>query len=130
MRPNHALAVARYRAKKDFTTIKVVFDPAPSWTHQRAYTYKALKSMKVKVEDKVLVVLPSGDLKVGRVVEVHPMPQITGKEAFDFKWIVQRIDLERHIKLTAQDAAFAEWVAEQDTKRLLKQSREFFKENG
>lgn len=117
MRPNHALARARYQKRKDFTTISVTFPRS-----YRYYTYKVLKSAKVKVGDRVVCRWPSGELVIGVVHDVHKMPMITGTEPFDFKWIVQKVDLTQYARLTKLDDDFKTSLEQRDLKRLLKES--------
>ena len=125
MRPNHALALARYQRRKDFTTVEV------QWKFgHRTYTYKALKSERLKVRDYVIVLWPTGDYAVAKVVAVHDKPNIKGTEPWDFKWIVQKIDVARHQRLTKMDHDFTAFVAAQDTERLLRQSLQFMRQAG
>lgn len=121
MRPNHALALMRYRKRKDFTTARVRFSSA------REFTYKVLRTAKLKAGDHVVVVFPTSEYGIGRVTEVHAQPQITGTEPWDFKWIVQRIDARAYTRLTEEDVEFNKYIAEQDTERLLQQSVDFMK---
>lgn len=120
MRPSHALARARYQKRKDFTTISVTFPRS-----YRHYTYKVLKSAKVKVGDRVVCQWPSGELVIGVVHNVHRVPLITGAEPFDFKWIVQKVDLTQHARLTKLDDDFKTFLEQRDLERLLKESVAF-----
>lgn len=131
MRPNHALAIARHRSRKDFTTIAVVFTSDDRFLRERnRYTYKVLRSARVKAGDNVVVQIPSGAYRVGVVSEVHKTPQITGQEPYDFKWIVQKVDPSTHTRLTNLDTEFKEYIANRDTERLLRESLDFLKKQG
>lgn len=126
MRPNHALALMRYRRRKDFTTATVAFNSRHG-TWGRPFTYKVLRDFKLKAGDTVVVVFPTSEFGLGKVVEVHAEPQITGTEPWDFKWIVQKVDPRTYMRLTEEDIEFNKYVAEQDTERLLQQSVDFMK---
>ncbi len=57
------------------------------------YTFKAETNANLQVGDFALV-HANDELKIVRVVEVHDTPQIDPEAHFQYKWVVQRIDLE------------------------------------
>jgi hypothetical protein len=103
-----------------YTTIKVSFsvsDNSPDTEHyvaptnhssQRAtYTYKIAKSVGIKVHDRCVVMVPGG-LKIVRVVKVDETPDIDIDAGHDYKWVVQKIDLEAYQAQIDKEKMFAD----------------------
>lgn len=125
MKPAHALAVTRYRMLRDFTTVHIQFAPG-----EKRYTYKALKSERIKKGDRVVVMLWDGEMRIVQVVRVDRKPKFDVKANWDYKWIVQKIDTARHQQLEREDRRFLAHISAQETKRLLQESVKFFKFKG
>lgn len=125
---HHAPDLARMKVgKKDFTTVGVVFRSAASSWASHLFTYKVLKRWGIKVGDRVIVEIPSGELRIVEVTQVHVKPQITGSERYRFKWIVQRINRTAYDHLTKIDNTVREQIEVQETERLLRESVKIFR---
>ena len=58
----------------------------------KLYTYKVPVNVELQEDDKVIVMLPNGALKVATVSQVHPTPQIQYGSDVKYSWIVQKVD--------------------------------------
>lgn len=125
---HHAPDLARMKVgKKDFTTVGVVFRSSASSWASHLFTYKVLKRWGIKVGDRVIVEIPSGELRIVEVTEVHAKPNITGSEKYKFKWIVQRINRTAYDYLTKMDQTIRDQIEAQETERLLRESTKIFR---
>lgn len=96
-------------ANQNFRLVSVVFGE----NQTRKYTYMLIDEL-IKVGDYVVVVTPSGELKVTQVVEV--LNPLTYDGFTPLKWAIQRLDLDKYqecketsktISKTFDDAAIA-----------------------
>lgn len=102
IRKNHVISLLQ----KDFTTIGVVFNDNERF--QRNYTYKAPLSANIQDGQHVVVKIDGKDgYHVALVVRVDAEPQIDTDAAFDYKWIVCRVDSTTYDQQVAQEEAFA-----------------------
>ncbi len=72
-----------------FKFITAKFQPFEN--QKTAYTYKTM--LDLKVEDLVVVQTPDGKFEAVRVEEVLEAHEVD-LEAFDYKWVVQKLDTE------------------------------------
>lgn len=89
MKPNHLISLLQ----NDYTTVKITFDGAGRGTR---YTYKAPLSANVDIGDYVVVATDDMRLSVGYVAEVDDFPDIDTTASFAYKWIVQKVDLDKY----------------------------------
>ncbi len=75
-------------ALQNFNTVGCRFDDT-----RKIYTYKT--SENFEVGDKAIV-CPNGSLKVVQIVRVDDTPQIEFGSNVEYKWIVQKIDLDSY----------------------------------
>lgn len=94
MNINHTIT-----ALQDFNTVGVRFDDS-----KRTYTYKTTEKFE---EGDRAIVCPNGILKVVTVREVHDTPQIDFGSNIEYKWIVQKVDLESYNKRMEQEELMA-----------------------
>ena len=94
MNINHTIT-----ALQDFNTVGVRFADS-----DRTYTYKTTE--KFEEGDKAIV-CPNGMLKVVTVKEVHETPQIDFGSNIEYKWIVQKVDLENYSNRMKQEELMA-----------------------
>lgn len=82
-----------------YYTVGVMFleDRNPE-AQRKIYTYKVPNTVKLEVNDRVIVKVVD-DLKLVKVMEIHPEPQIDLNSKVPYKWIVQKVDVEGHTKL-------------------------------
>lgn len=82
--------------------------PAPG---HALYTYKARG--QIAVGDRVVVESRTGSgLAIAVVHSVDPAPRIDVDSDLDYKWIVQRVDLDSYAKILDQEQAFADQLQE------------------
>ena len=120
---NHILSLLQ----TGFTTIQVSFDNEevidskkpdqafPNRTRRRqvtTYTYKALLSDNIKVDDCVVVDSPHEGLQIVRVAQVDAKPNIDLSAPFPYKWIVQKVDRARYDDLLKQEQEFKDSLLE------------------
>lgn len=83
----NAILVALLQAQRGMTTANVRISGSKD-----KYTYKVQPGMQLKPKDRV-VVQCGATQKVAEVVEVHTTAQIDPEANFEYKWIIQKIDL-------------------------------------
>lgn len=77
--------------QENFSFVKVVFDG-----HPKTYLYKT--TLELEKDDKVIVDSPSSGLVIVTVVDtVDPLE--VNLDAFNYKWVVSKVDLEYYNKL-------------------------------
>lgn len=102
---------------QDFITVSAVFCADVSidtllddnWLDNElnslTYTFKATASMGLAVGD--LAVAHARDkLAIVAITDVHDVPQIDPNANFDYKWLIQKIDLTDYKNNLAQDQAY------------------------
>lgn len=97
MRQSHILSMLQ----TGYTTIKVVYnipkavvtDPTCSLPKdvQKGYTFKT--AIDVEVNDLVVVPHDKNGLAICQVVEVHKEPELDLDAPYDYKWVIDKIDL-------------------------------------
>jgi hypothetical protein len=79
----------------------------------QGYTYKAPLAWNVVAGDKVIVDSPRGaGLTIATVLSVDVLPNIDVDADFDYKWLVQKVDLTEHEALVERERAFGETMLE------------------
>ena len=91
--------------KKDFYCVKVEFDPL-----SKLYTYKVHNSIDLE-EDDIVIVENNGRYSFARVVRIGGRDFIDPNAIFEYKYIVQKLDL------TLYDALNMKPIGEKDGKR-------------
>lgn len=102
--PLNEFARKRAALKKDFVTIEVTYI-SPSVTNG-TYTYKALRSLKLKKHD--IVVVPMGPANVpmtAKVLTVHKNPLISNV-SYQYKWVIGKVDFTTYDDLIHQDEKY------------------------
>lgn len=101
----------------------------PGLKAPKTYTYKVLKTEGYKKGDVAVAHTDRGMVLV-LVVEVHEHPQIDIDAAFDYKWLVQRVDTKRYEEqLKAEknfEAALLEIERRKQTERLKNELLEMY----
>lgn len=119
------------------TTVKAVFpnhltlnqmlDGEKVFSSGYAYTFKADKDLDLKAGDFVLA-HANDEVKIVQISEVHDEAQIDADAAFEYKWIIQKIDLAGYRKRLDEERAIGEMLARlqqfETKKRLLERIRE------
>lgn len=93
MKQSHQIALLQ----SEFTTVKVNFLEGYTYGQPpsgKLYTYKT-RDKFIKVDD-VCVVEANGSLKLVKVKEVDQFADIDLGSEKNYKWIIQRVDLEAH----------------------------------
>lgn len=85
MKTKHLLSLIQ----TGYHTVEVTFDKAGNG---QRYTYKS--NIHVHPGDVVVVDTPRSGLTVAWVADVHVTPKIDSSAAFEYKWIVDRVDVE------------------------------------
>ena len=91
----------------DIQTVKVRFD-VNGIVAAKTYDYKALKSLEVKIGDLLIVETGNDTYKIVQAVEVDDEAQIDTSMQFDYKWIVDKIDLTKYAACLEREKTFAE----------------------
>lgn len=94
----------------DVITVGCVFDPSPD---AKLYTYKALTSQNIAVDDYVVV--PGQLVGQQKVVQVKSIGNLNNLEpdAYDgYKWVVGRVDIADYNLIKTKEAVFKERVTE------------------
>lgn len=79
---------------------------------QQAYIYKAVKTDQYKAGDFVVIEDPQRVLKIAEIVEVHEHAQIDYDSDYDYKWIVQRVDLTSYANVLKAEQTFKAGMVE------------------
>lgn len=74
----------------------------------QSYVYKAPLEFDIKLGDFVVVHNEARGYRVGKVCRVDAHPQIDIDASFDYKWIVQRIDVEGYDKRNEAERVFSD----------------------
>lgn len=91
MRQNHVVSLLQ----TGYTTVQAVYNIDDlEGSFSKRYTFKVLNDMNVKVGD-ICVVQTSGYSLV-RIINVHDEPNINLDSEFDYKWVVDKVNLERY----------------------------------
>jgi hypothetical protein len=98
MNPRHLVSLI----DGEYTTVAVRFDAA-----SKLYTYKT--RLKLQRNDWVIVSV-NDVLKVVQVVQVHATPQIDFEAKFDYKWVVQKVDMSDYNTTLAAEAKLVEHI--------------------
>jgi hypothetical protein len=93
-------------------------EPAQAWQQPQApaprtYTYKT-KDMDLKPGDRVIVESPQSNtgLTIAVVHSIDPAPRIDVDADFDYKWIVQRVDMAPYNAILEAEAKFNDTLQE------------------
>lgn len=95
---------------QNFTTVQAIFTPEVSvnelltqtkkqtikemqYATGRKYTFKADTSLNLKIGDYALVHANS-ELQIVQITEVHTCPQIDPTASYQYKWVVDKVNLE------------------------------------
>ena len=111
---NHTISLFR----KDFYTIKVIFNGDKKELGQNTnsipteYTYKCLKSIKLEVDDIVVVLTPDGFHKCVTVTEVHNIPKLDYDSRINYKWIVGKVNTSVYESILEQEEILKERIME------------------
>lgn len=91
MKPNHVISLLQ----GSYTTVDVRFDLL-----SKLYTYKTRLSL---VKGDWAVVLVKNVLKIVEVISVHSAPKIDYEAPYDYKWIVQKVDMTMYEKTVKEE---------------------------
>lgn len=90
--------------------------PPKAWEQGEApqlYTFKVPLSWNIQPNDIAVVKSNNGNgLSFVHVVSVDPMPDIDVDANFDYRWLVQKVDLTEFDKLVVKEKAFADAMLE------------------
>lgn len=86
----------------------------------KRYTYKT--RLDFEEGDMAVVNTPHG-LSIVEIVEIHDEPEIDPDSVIDFKWIVQKVDIDAIEQAEADDKAFAKKCRERIRANHRKQAR-------
>lgn len=89
--------------------------------YSETYTYKAPIKAGYKAGDLALVDSPKGGLCVVTILEVHDTPQIDVDADFDYKWLVQKVDLTEYKDIQAKEAQFRQLLNEMERAKVREQ---------
>lgn len=139
MKNKHLLSLLQ----EGYTTVEVVFENGPNdgckpWADNRVppapraparhHTYKVWKEDDVQEGDAVVVERDSGELLVVTVVAAHEVPKIDIDASWDYKWIVQKVDMSNYRSQLKREEDFTAMMLEIERTRqrefLLGQFRE------
>lgn len=113
--------------QNDFTTCQCEFAGS-----SKTYTYKVKRDFDLQAGDWVVVESPSTGLTVVKVVEVHSEPAIDLDSGITYKWIVDKVDLQRYQSIREQEEKFFKTMQEIERVKqrdaLLKNLREAYPE--
>lgn len=111
MKASHILSLIQ----NDYTTIGIQFKP-----NDKVYTYKCLLADNVAEHDLVVLQSPYAPFNytIGHVAHVDATPQIDPNAAYEYKWIIQRVDTTRHDALVSVEQRFIATVQELERKRI------------
>lgn len=79
---------------------------------EKHYTYKAKIEDSIKVGDRCVVCSPTSGYCIVTIVKVHKRANIDFNTAFEYKWIVQRVDTDRYENILKTEAEFMESMRE------------------
>jgi len=91
-------------------TVRACFDAKYVEGLTKLYTYKVKKGY-VQAGDLALVLDTQNRFKVVQVVSVDDTPNIDVNSAFDYKWLVQRIDTTTYDKCITAENELMYWKA-------------------
>ena len=103
---------------EDFKFVTVVFAP---YTGTNTYTYKTL--LDVEVDDFVVVHTPSRGYQVVKVLEVLSPLEVDLEAKYEYKWLVQKVDLEHFDKVMATEKEVRAVVNKSKNKRAIAEAR-------
>ena len=93
-----------------YTTVQARFQSSG-----RLYTYKAKKD-QVKKGDHAVVNAPGG-LAIVEIIKVDKAPCINVDAPYNYKWLVQKVDLSEYNQVVALEVEFNEVIAEVERER-------------
>lgn len=114
MNTNHLIALLQAR----YQTIGVHFkDSRTGEPTEKEYTYKAPDSMKLEVDDEVIVESPYGGMVVVIVSRLDGYAAIDPSREYTYKWVVQKVDVAGYLaRQELEQEAFAKF---QNAKRMV-----------
>lgn len=127
MQHKHLLSLLQ----NNFKTISVKFVQTDTDTFKRVreYTYKAPLDMELKEGDLALVMSPNTGISVVEVVTIHSTPKIDLDASFEYKWIVQKVDLTGYNARLKAEEDFKEVLLEIERTRQREILLQEFKNN-
>lgn len=105
---------------QEFYTIDAVFQNRDGSLGAKHYTFKVPKDLELSRGDQV-VVEARGIFQIAEVAQVHKYAKIDYDSAFTYKWVVQRVDVERYEKIQSFEEAFQQKLEEVLRRRREKQ---------
>lgn len=124
MKQNHILSLLQ----ENYTTVAVTFAveiekylPGVN----KLYTYKT--NVDLKENDMVVVPSPDG-FRVVRIIEVHDSPEIDTDASFDYKWVVDKVDMEGYEEILKAEEIAAKELRNVQANAVRRQAKELLKE--
>ena len=105
-------------ANKDFKFVTCIFAP---FTGHNRYTHKTL--LDIKEEDFLVVDTPSKGLQVVQVRKVLTPLEVDLEVKFEYKWVVQKLDLEHYNKVETMEKEVRRAVNTSKNSRALADAR-------
>lgn len=96
---------------QEFYTIDAVFQNRDGSLGAKHYTFKVPKDLELSRGDQV-VVEARGIFQIAEVAQVHKYAKIDYDSAFTYKWVVQRVDVERYEKIQSFEETFQQKLEE------------------
>lgn len=115
MKPNHIISLLQ----GVYTTVDVRFGQPGS----KLYTYKTRLSLK---KGDYVIVCARNTYEVVEVVSVHHTPKIDYEAAFDYKWVVQKLDTRSYDKIVQEESELQSHLDIADTLRRKESLMEIF----
>lgn len=94
-------------------------DDKPTYSGKE-YTYKT--RLKLEEGDQVIVKTPRG-IQVAQVSEVHNTPRIESTAQHNFKWIMQKVDVEAYDNSEQEDSDFRDKIQEKIREKHRREAR-------
>ena len=95
---------------------------------EKTYTFKVLLTDNIKVDDYVVVFTTRG-LKTGLVTQVDNTPKIDLDADYDYKWIVQKLDIAPYMETLQKEADFNLALVEIERQKKREEFRKSYMEN-
>jgi len=89
----------------------------------KLYTYKVKKDIDLDVGD-IVVVECKDELKCAMVMEIHEIIDIDFNSNIDYKWIIQKVDMENYQKQLDVDKSVNEQIKLAEVKKRREQARQ------
>lgn len=128
MRDSTRIALARYKALKDFTTIGVRFIDRDGFPSAITYTYKVPLSWRVKRGTKILVpTYTHKNYTFATVHIVHKTPQLETNTKYDYRWAVCVVKDDTYLERVKQDETALELLRKARESRANAEALAIFK---